>query len=464
MRLWLAGLLLAPLVRAETLPPLDAQRLARAIFQQLVEINTADSAGSTTEAAEAVAARLQTAGFASSDVQILAPPNAPKRGNLIARLHGTGADRPLLLLAHLDVVEARPEDWSVPPFQFLERDGYFYGRGTSDDKSMASIWTATLLRLKQEDFHPRRDIIMALTAGEESGRDNGVEWLTARHRDLIDAALCLNEGGGGQLKNGQRLLNGVQAAEKVYVTFALTVHNRGGHSSQPRKDNAIYQLAQALLRLSQFQFPVRLNPVTREFFARASATVEGDAAPEIKGDMKNAAGPTPDPEALKRLAASPYYNALLRTTCVATQLSAGHAENALPQTARAVVNCRMLPDDDSATIEEMLRAIINDPEVEITVVEPAKRSPASPIGPDILGPIERVTASMWPGVPVVPMMSTGATDAVYLRSAGIPTYGVSGLFEDVDDRREHGKDERIGVRQYYEGEEFLYRLVKILAR
>jgi acetylornithine deacetylase/succinyl-diaminopimelate desuccinylase-like protein len=407
-----------------------------------------------------MSARLKAAGWAPEDVQLLTPAEAPKRGNLVARLRGTGELKPILLLAHLDVVEARPEDWSVPPFQLLERDGYFYGRGSSDDKSMASIWVATLIRLKKEGFHPRRDLIMALTAGEESGKDNGVDWLVTNHRSLIDAGFGLNEGGEGQLKNGKRLVNGVQAAEKVYVSFALEVRNRGGHSSQPRKDNAIYQLAKGLIRLSQFEFPVRLNAITREFFARTANTVEG----ELAADMKAVAGGPTAPEVVRRLADAPYLNALMRTTCVATQMQAGHAENALPQSARAVVNCRLLPEDDAGTIKEMIQRVVNDPEIQVTEIEPAKPSPPSPVTPEIFGAIEKVTESMWPEVPVVPLMSTGATDAVYLRRAGIPTYGVSGIFSDVDDSREHGKDERVGVKEYYEGEEFLYRLVKLLAR
>jgi acetylornithine deacetylase/succinyl-diaminopimelate desuccinylase-like protein len=453
-------LLAATATRGDVLPPLDAQRLARGLFQELVEINTTDSAGSTTAAAEAMAARLKAAGLPAEDIQVLAPPGAPQHGNLIARLRGTGTAQPILLLAHLDVVEARPQDWSVAPFQFLERDGYFYGRGTSDDKSMASIWTADLIRLKQEGFRPRRDIIVALTAGEESGKDNGVEWLLSLHSDLIQAEFCLNEGGDGELQHGKRLLNGVQAAEKIYVTFALEVRNRGGHSSQPRKDNAIYQLAQALIRISQFEFPVRLNETTRAFFARSAKIAEGELAADIQAAMAT----PPDPQAIQRLSQAPYLNALMRTTCVATQLEGGHAENALPQSARAVVNCRMLPDDNAGTIEEMLRQVIHDPEVRISEVQPAKSSPPSPINPEIFGAIERVTESMWPGVPVVPLMSTGATDALYLRHAGIPTYGVSGIFSDVDDKREHGRDERVGVREYYAGEEFLYHLVKLLAK
>jgi acetylornithine deacetylase/succinyl-diaminopimelate desuccinylase-like protein len=450
------GLLTACAVRGDVLPPLDAQRLARGIFQELIEINTADSVGSTTAAAQAMAARLKAAGFGPQDVQVLTPDNAPKRGNLVVRFRGTGEARPILLLAHLDVVEARAEDWSIPPFEFLERDGYFYGRGASDDKSMASIWIANLIRLRQEGFRPRRDIIVALTAGEESGKDNGVEWLVAKHRSAIDAEFCLNEGGDGALKNGKRLFNGVQAAEKVYVSFSLEVRNRGGHSSQPRKDNAIYQLAQALVRIAQFEFPVRLNDITREFFRRMSILTEDESS----ADMRAVTANPPEPEAVRRLAQIPYLNAVMRTTCVATELQGGHAENALPQSARAVVNCRMLPDDDASAVEDKLRQAVQDPEVRISEIEPAKASPPSPIGAEVFGAVERVTASMWPGVPVVPLMSTGATDAVYLRGAGIPTYGVSGIFSDVDDKREHGRDERVGVKEYYQGEEFLYHLIK----
>ena len=454
------ALLTVAIAAADTLPPIEWQRLARGILGQLVEINTTDSSGSTTVAAEAMAARLKDGGFRPEDIVFLTPEGAPKHGNLVARIRGTGELKPLLLLAHLDVVEARAEDWSMPPFQFLERDGYFYGRGSSDDKSMASIWVATLIRLRQEGFRPKRDIIVALTAGEESGKDNGVAWLLKSHRNLLDADFCLNEGGQWQLKDGKRLINGVQAAEKVYVTFAFETHNRGGHSSQPRPDNAIYELAQALVRLSRYQFPVRLNAITRAFFARMAALSEGQAA----ADMKAAANGSPDQQAAGRLSEQPYLNALLRTTCVATMAQAGHAENALPQTARAIVNCRMLPEDDSGNVKEMLRQAVNDPGVEISVIEPPKPSPPSPIRPDVFGAIEKVTANMWPGVPVVPLMSTGATDALFLRQAGIPVYGVSGIYEDVDDLRAHGKDERVGVKEFYEGEEFLYNLVKLLAK
>jgi acetylornithine deacetylase/succinyl-diaminopimelate desuccinylase-like protein len=436
----------------------DSTRLARDIFKELIEINTTDSSGDNTKAAEAMAERLRAAGFPAGDVRVLAP--APRKGNLVARLRGTGAKKPILLLAHLDVVEARREDWSVDPFTLVEKDGFFYGRGTTDDKSMAAIFITNLIRYRQEGFTPERDIILALTADEEGGSSNGVDWLLANHRGLIDAELALNEGGDGQIKNGRRLLNEVQASEKVYLDFSLTATNPGGHSSLPVKDNAIYRLAQGLVRLSAFQFPVKLNEVTRGFFSRMSAFERGQTAV----DMKAVAAPSPDPAAVSRLAESPLYNAMLRTTCVATMLAGGHAPNALPQTARANVNCRMLPGEDPADVRRALTRVVGDEQIAIAPVGEPKPSAPSPLRPDVVGPIERITSAMWPGVPVVPTMSTGATDGLYLRNAGIPTYGVSGIFQDVDDVRAHGRDERVGVREFYEGLEFLYRLVKELAK
>lgn len=431
-----------------------AQRqLARDIFRQLIEINTTDSSGGTTDAANAMAERLKGV---ADDVQVLGP--VPKKGNLVARMRG-GPGKPLLLLAHLDVVEAKREDWSVDPFKFLERDGYFYARGTSDDKAMAAIWVATLVRLKREGFHPDRDIILALTAGEESGADNGAKWLVENHRNLIDARYCINEGGGGQIKSGKHLLNAIQASEKVYLSFRLEVKNPGGHSSIPRKDNAIYTLADGLARLARFNFPLQLNEVTRTYFERM-ANIQGG---QIGADMSAVTRNPPDAAAEERLSATPYYNALMRTTCVATELEAGHAENALPQTARAVVNCRILPGQPVEEVGRTLERVIADNKVSLSEIQPPKPSAPSPLVPEIMRPIEKITAEMWPGVPVVPIMGTGATDGLYFRGAGIPTYGVSGLFEDVDDVREHGRDERIGVKEFYEGQEFLYRLVKALA-
>jgi acetylornithine deacetylase/succinyl-diaminopimelate desuccinylase-like protein len=431
------------------------QQLAREIFKELIEINTTDSVGSTTQAAEAMAARLRSAGFPADDVRVLGP--HPRKGNLVARLRGNGMAKPILLLAHLDVVEARREDWSFDPFKFLERDGYYYGRGTNDIKSGAAVLVANLIRMKQEGFVPKQDLVLALTADEEGGNYNGVNWLLQEHREMIEAQYCLNtDGGGGEMRNGKYLANEVQAGEKVYLSFALEVKNRGGHSSLPVKDNAIYHLADGLGRLANFDFPVRLNEITRYYFQRMSRFQKG----QLADDMQTITKVPPDPAVVSRLAQSPYFNALMRTTCVATMLQAGHAENALPQMARAVVNCRMLPDDSPEEVQRTLREVVADDRISISPIAAPRPSPASPLQAAILQTIERVTAETWPGVPVVPVMSTGASDGAYLRRAGIPTYGVSGLFDDIDDVRAHGKDERIGVRQFFEGLEFMYRLVR----
>jgi acetylornithine deacetylase/succinyl-diaminopimelate desuccinylase-like protein len=434
--------------------------LARDILRELVEINTTDSSGSTTTAAEAMAARLKAAGFPDADVRVLGPNE--RKGNLVARLRGRGTAKPILLLAHLDVVEARKEDWSadLDPFRFAERGGFFYGRGTSDDKAQAAIWIATLIRFRQEGFVPDRDVIVALTADEEGGTSNGVAWLLEHHRALIDAEYVLNEGGDGEMKGGKRIANQVQAAEKVYHSVALEARNPGGHSSLPRKDNAIYQLAAALSRLSAFEFPVELNEVTRAYFARMAQIETGQTA----ADMKAVAAAVPAPAAARRLAAaSPLYNSVMRTTCVATEIAGGHAENALPQSARAVVNCRILPGTDPAAVERTLAGVIADPGITMSTVWKGVPSPASPLRPDLTAAVDRHTAELWPGVVVVPVMATGATDGVYLRNAGIPVYGVSGLFGDIDDVRAHGRDERIGTREFDEGREFLYRLVRSLS-
>ncbi len=432
--------------------------LARDIFKELIEINTTDSAGNTTTAAEAMAVRLRAAGFAPEDVQVLGP--NPRKGNLVARLRGTGKRRPILLLAHLDVVEARREDWSTDPFKFTERDGYFYGRGTSDIKSGDALLVANLIRLKQTGFKPDRDLIVALTADEEGGDFNGVDWLLKNHRELIDAEYCLNtDGGGGELKSGRRMLNELQTSEKVYLSFSLEVRNRGGHSSLPEKDNAIYHLAEGLARLATFEFPVKLNETTRLYFRKMAQIESGQTAV----DMKAIAAVPPDLRAAARLAATSYYNALMRTTCVATRLDAGHAENALPQSARAVVNCRLLPEDSPAEVQQTLIRVLADEKIEVAPLQKPRPGPLSPLVPEISEAVERATEEIWPGVPVVPIMSTGATDGALTRLGGIPTYGVSGLFDDIDDVRAHGKDERMGVREFFDGLEFMYRLIKILS-
>jgi acetylornithine deacetylase/succinyl-diaminopimelate desuccinylase-like protein len=451
---------LVPLAPAAAQEPTAHDRAARVLLEELVDINTTDSSGSTTTAAEAMAARLKAAGFPDADVEVVGP--NPRKGNLVARLRGHGPGRPILLLAHLDVVEARKEDWSadIDPFTFLERDGYFYGRGTSDDKAQAAIWIATLIRLKEEGFVPARDLVVALTADEEGGTSNGVAWLLQNHRPAIDAEYCLNEGGGGEMKGGRHVANVVEAAQKVYHSVSLEVRNPGGHSSLPRKDNAIYRLAAGLTRLAEWEFPVQLDEVTRGYFAALASTETGQAAV----DMRAVAQAVPDPAAAKRLAdGSPHYNAMMRTTCVPTLLQGGHAENALPQLARAVVNCRLLPGADPREVDATLERVLADDGIAISATSQRAPSLPSPLRADVMAAVERHTKEMWPGVVVLPTMATGATDGRYLRDAGIPTYGVDGIFTDVDDARAHGKDERVGAREFYEGREFLYRLVKSLS-
>jgi acetylornithine deacetylase/succinyl-diaminopimelate desuccinylase-like protein len=454
--LWLGTLAGVSAIAAAELAP--HQQLARDLLEELIEIDTTHSTGSTTVAAEAMGAHLLAAGFPKGDVQVLE--EVSRKGNLVARYRGREADRrPLLLLAHLDVVEADPADWTVAPFTFLERDGHYYGRGTTDDKDEAAIHIANFIRLRREGFVPDRDIIVALTADEEGGDHNGVVWLLRNHRGLIDAEFALNEAGGGALKNGKRIANRVQASEKVYQSFTLEVTNPGGHSSLPRKDNAIYRLAEALLRIRSHQFPVKLNEVTRTFFERTAELEDPELAAAMRGILKD----PPDPAAIARLEPITIYNSRMRTTCVATMLEAGHAQNALPQRARAVVNCRILPGESPAALRETLERVIDDGEVALAPIREAISSPPSPLTPEVLGPIERITAEMWPGVPVIPTMSTGATDGLFLRNAGIPVYGVSGLFNDIDDIRAHGRDERILVESFFDGQEFLYRLVRALS-
>jgi acetylornithine deacetylase/succinyl-diaminopimelate desuccinylase-like protein len=439
-------------------PPLDAKskQLVFDIYKELIEINTTSSIGNNTTAAQAMAARLRAAGFPAADVQVLGPD--PRKGNLVARLHGRGTGKPLLLLAHLDVVEAKREDWSMDPFVLTEKDGYYYGRGTSDDKAMAAIWIATLIRYKQEGFVPNRDLIVALTSDEETGGPfNGVSWLLKEHRDLIDAELALNEGGSGRLKDGRRLYNGVGASEKVYVSFGLETHNKGGHSSAPRKDNAIYELANALVRLEAYQFPVALNEVTRAYFARMSSIEDGQTAADMKAVVAG------DAAAAARLSETPAYNAQMRTTCVATRLEGGHADNALPQMAKATINCRILPGESADAVRDTLVKVLNDPEIAITWIDKAKPSVPSPLTPAAMKPIADVTNEFWPGTPVLPLMAAGASDGLYLRNAGIPTYGVSGLFGELSDARAHGRDERVRIDSFYESAQFLYALVKRLA-
>ena len=438
---------------------LPHQALARELLRELIEIDTTDSVGDNTAAAQAMADHLLAAGFPAADVQVLGP--VERKGNLVARYRGRDSDRkPLLLLAHIDVVEADPADWTLPPFTFIEEDGYFYGRGTTDDKDEAAIHIANFIRMKEEGFQPDRDIILALTADEEGGNHNGVQWLLENHRDLIDAEYALNEGGGGAMKDGRHIANNVQASEKVYQTFTLEVTNPGGHSSLPLKDNAIYHLADALVRIRNYDFPVSLNEVTQMFFERSADLEDGEVADAMRGVMRS----PPDPASIAYFSDTPFYNSRLRTTCVATRLDAGHADNALPQRARGTVNCRVLPGESIDAVHNTLETVIGDAQVSVTRVNEATPSPPSPLTPELLGAIEAVTEAMWPGVPVIPTMSTGATDGLYLRIAGIPVYGVSGLFGEIDDVRAHGQNERILIESYFDGQEFLYQLTKSLSR
>ncbi len=435
------------------------QQNARDFLEELVNINTTHSSGDNTAAAQAMADRLLAAGFPEEDVQVIVP--APRKGNLVARYRGRDLGlKPLLLLAHIDVVEADPADWTLDPFTFTEEDGYYYGRGASDDKDEAAIHVANLIRLKEEGFVPDRDIIVALTADEEGGTHNGVQFLLQNHRELIDAEYALNEGGGGSIRDGVYISNNVQASEKVYQSFTLEVTNPGGHSSLPVKDNAIYHLADALANIRDYDFPVQLNEVTRTYFERTADLEEGPLAEAMRGILQT----PPDESSARLLADLPAFNSRMRTTCVATMLDGGHAENALPQRATATVNCRVLPGESIEAVQRTLQAVVNDSQVSITPINSATQSPPSPLTPPILEAIESITDDMWPGVPVIPTMSTGATDGLYLRNAGIPVYGVSGIFGDVDDVRIHGQNERIMIQSYFEGQEFLYRLTKAMSQ
>ena len=442
---------------AEGLTP--EQQLAHDIYKELVEIDTTTATGDTARAAEAMAARLKAAGFAEADVHAFSP--APRKGDLVARLHGSGARKPILLMAHLDVVPASRDDWSVDPFKLTEKDGYFYARGTADDKYMAASFIANLIRYKNEGYKPDRDIIVALETDEEiSDRDGlGIQWLIKNHRDLIDAEFALNEGGGVGLKDGKPIRISVQTSEKVWLDYQLDVKNKGGHAAVPMKDNAIYHLAEGLVRLSKFSFPPHLNETTRAFFERSAQLESGQTA----ADMRAIGSDKPDQQAMSRLSANPVYNALLRTTCVATMLEAGNAVNALPQLASAKVNCRMLPGESAEALKTTLQRVLADDQITVTQIGTATVSPPSVLNEEIGGAIEKLSREYWPGAVMLPVMSAGATDGSFLRDAGIPTYGHSGMAIEIGDSGIHGKDERVPIKSFYQGNEYLYRLVKMLA-
>lgn len=439
------------------------QAVFRDTYQQLVEINTTFSEGSCTRAAQAMAVRLSDAGMPEQDIHVIVPPEWPTQGKLVAILHGSKAKlEPMLLLAHIDVVEARREDWERDPFKLVEENGYFYARGTADNKAMAAIFVDALVRYKQIGYQPERTIKLALTCGEETASlFDGAKYLVENHRELIDAGFALNEGGRGVLdKMGQRIYNGVQAGEKLYQDYSFEVTNPGGHSSRPVKDNAIYRLGHALERVSQYDFLVEFNDTTRAYFEQMSAIKSG----QLGADMQAILQDPPEADALARIITTPGYNSILRTTCVATTIEGGDALNALPQRVVANVNCRIFPGHSQQEILETLERVVDDPGVAISFVNaPGTTSPPPPLTAEILGPIEAVTGQMWPGVPVLPTMAAGYTDGRILTPAGIPTYGVSGLFVQPGTVNAHGVNEKLPVQSLYEGREFLDRLIRLYA-
>jgi acetylornithine deacetylase/succinyl-diaminopimelate desuccinylase-like protein len=457
-RLLLLPLLSIACLGADTMPSEADQRLAREIYKEMIESKSGFTTGSTTPIAEAVAARLKTAGFPASDIFVGGA--IPRKANVVVRYRGAGARKPILLLAHIDVVEAKREDWTTDPFTLIEKDGYFYGRGSMDDKAQAAIWIANLIRYKREGLHPVRDLIVALTADEEGGGPyNGVDWLLKNKRELIEAEYALNEGGRGEMVDGKRVSNDISLSEKTYSDFRLEVRNKGGHSARPSPDNAIYHLAGALYRLSTFTFPFQLNEVTRAYFQQMSKIEKGQRAADLAKVAESSE------QAMRDVAAtSAPLNAMMRTTCVATQLEGGHATNALPQLAAANVNCRVLPEDSVENVLQTLKKVVADDQVIVTIKTDEGRSPASPMRSDVMKAFERITDTMWPGVVTLPTMAVGGSDGRYLRVAGIPTYGVQGFFVDRDDVRAHGRDERMPVRSFYEGQTFLYEFVKTLAK
>jgi acetylornithine deacetylase/succinyl-diaminopimelate desuccinylase-like protein len=447
--------------------PPEYQKLAHEIFKELIEINTTDSVGNVTTASEAMAKRFRAAGFDEKDIQIAGPRDNKK--NVVLRYHGSGARQPILFIGHLDVVEARREDWTSDPFQFLEKDGYFYGRGAEDMKSGDALLVTNFIRLKKEGYLPDRDLILALTADEEGGTANGVDWLLKTHRDWIEAEYAINlDGGEFEKDKDKRLLAGLQASEKVYVDYQFEALNPGGHSSVPSPDNAIYRLSDALARLRGFSFPVSMSEITRNYFLKTAALSSGQTA----ADMRAVAKTPPDPAAVARLSQVLYFNSLLHTTCVATMLTGGHAPNALPQMARANVNCRIIPGEEPEAIRATLEKVAADSAVKVTMVPviapdgshvPQVGVPPSPLLPEVVQAEEKTVHRFWPDLPVVSTMSTGASDGRYLRLAGIPTYGIACMFYELDDNRAHGKDERIGVKDFDEGVEVNYQLIRNLS-
>jgi acetylornithine deacetylase/succinyl-diaminopimelate desuccinylase-like protein len=443
--------------------------LARDIFRELIEINTTDTGrGSVTLASEAMAKRLRDAGFPAEDVQVLGPNDRKK--NVVVRLRGTGKHKPVLLIGHLDVVEARPEDWTTDPFKFIEKDGYFYGRGTQDMKDGDAIMTTALIRLRKEGYKPSRDIVLAMTADEEGGTANGVDWLFKNHRELVDAEFVLNHDGSSiSSEHGKPIVYKMESSEKVYADYVLTTTNRGGHSSQPTPDNAIYELMKGLENLSKYQFPFELTTITRAYYENMAKIETGQRAADMQAILKTPA----DPAAVARLSKDTVDNSILRTTCVATRLSGGHANNALPQRAEANVNCRIIPGHSLEEVRQDIVRVLANPNIKVQWVRDEdgelqdtasnrKGFPPPPLRPEVMQPLQKLVSEFWPGLHVVPAMSAGASDDVFVNDAGLASYAITGIDIDHNDHRAHGQDERLGVKAFYTGNEFFYRYLKAL--
>jgi acetylornithine deacetylase/succinyl-diaminopimelate desuccinylase-like protein len=461
MRTWFAafafvGLAATASAQIETTPDATTKALATSIFKQLIEINSSDSVGSVTACSVAMQQRLLDAGFSKADIYLGGPND--RKENLVVRYKGTGKQQPILFIGHEDVVEARREDWTTDPYKFIEKDGYYYGRGTQDMKESDAIMVTTFIRLKKAGYVPDRDLILALTADEEGGKSNGVDWLLKNHPDLLKAEYVLNpDGGGVDLEHGKAVSVDIDASEKLYADFQVMATNPGGHSSLPRPDNAIYQVADAMVKLQHYSFPFELNPITRAYFAKMSTIEKGETAADEKAILST----PPDQAAIARLSKDPIHNSTLHTTCVATRLLAGHANNALPQMASANVNCRILPGHSIDEIRRELIRVFDDPSLTVKYVDDA--IPPAALKPEVLDTVEKLSATFWPGAPVIPTMADGASDGVYTNAAGMPTYGVSGIQLETDDVRAHGKDERLPIDSYDKGVQFYYYLVRDLS-
>jgi acetylornithine deacetylase/succinyl-diaminopimelate desuccinylase-like protein len=452
---------LAAIISTPALAQQDAGRAAfRALYQEMVEIDSSPTTGSCTKVVKAVETRLKAAGYTSADYELVIPPGKPDDGNIVARLKAQNpSKKPVLLLGHIDVVDAKREDWEREPFKLFEENGFFYGRGTADMKGQAAVWVDLMVRFKQEkSLRASRDLIMALTCGEEtSNRVNGVDYIVQNKRQLIEAAFALNEGAGGLLSEaGKPLALQVQAGEKIHQVFTLEVTNPGGHSSRPVPDNAIYRLMQATQKVEKLSFPIQVTPVVREYFRITGPMLGGEIGAAMTAVGKNPA----DPAALATLQKDPSYNASLHTTCVATQLEGGHAPNALPQRATATLSCRIMQGTTPEQVKETLEKTVNDPEVKVEIFRRRDGSSPPPLTDEIMGPVKAQAAKMWPGVPIAPLMTAGATDGRFLMNAGIPTYGLSGMFSTTGENNAHGLNEKLRVKSLYEGRDFLEAVVR----